>query len=177
MGFALAWLVSPLAAEDGPPRFHDVRSWRGSFVASAKTLDEKQGLGYESINPWKNSASYNGVFSVDFILDEFEDEPAVWTGHVVSSNLDASYRNVGEGLGKNGAIVESFFNTSGPVLEEKKLRAKLEFHRERGWSFHLETPKRKTEYTEITTFKESGKKFTERREVLAYGLNGTATLP
>ena len=76
MGFALAWLVSPLAAEDGPPRFHDVRSWRGSFVASAKTLDEKQGLGYESINPWKNSASYNGVFSVDFILDEFEDEPA-----------------------------------------------------------------------------------------------------
>lgn len=161
--------------EDGPARFHDVKAWRGSLVASAKTLDERSGKGWESNNPWKNSATFQAVFSVDFVLDEYEDEPSVWSGRVVSSNLDASFRSVGEGLKKGGAIVETFFNTSGPLESGDKLKAKLEFHRERGWSFHVETPKRKTEFTEIITLKD--KKFTERREVYAYGLNGTETLP
>lgn len=170
-------LILPAVAEDGPPRFHEVKAWRGSFVASAKTLDERSGLGWESINPWKNTVSYQAVFTVDFILDEYEDEPSVWTGRVVSSNLEASYRGVGEGLGKGGSIVEMFFNTGGPLENSDKLQAKLAFHRERGWSFHVETPKRKTEFTQITTFKETGKKFIERRDVFAYGLNGTGTLP
>ncbi len=163
------------ADNDGPPRFHDVKAWRGSLVASAKALDERGGAGWEAINPWKSGVSFQAVFSVDFILTEYEDEPSVWTGRVVSSNLDASYRGVAQGLSKDGAIVENFFNTSGPLENSEKLEAKLAFHRERGWSVHVETPKRETEYTEIITIKD--KKFTERRQVYAYGLNGTETLP
>jgi hypothetical protein len=170
-------LAVPAPGGAQPARLHEVKAWRGSFVASARATETLASAGYEGRNASSTTIAYNGVISVDFVLDEFEDEPAVWTGRVVSSNLDAAYRSVGEGLGKDGSIVTLDFGTSGPLETEADDRAKLVFHRERGWSFHIGNGRRRTELTHVVTLKRTGQKFTDRREVLAYGLRDTPTLP
>src|SRR5690606_30341098 len=112
------------------------------------------GKGHEARNPWEAQINYTGVISAEFLLDEFEDDPAVWTGRVVSSNLEAAYSSKAEGMGKSGATVASEFSTSGPAQFSTGWQAKLAFHRERGWSFHLNTPRRPAEFRQITTLKE-----------------------
>lgn len=171
-------LIFGSSASGQPARLHDVKTWRGSFVASARTNHLDAGKGYEARNAWEAQVNYTGVISAEFLLDEFEDEPAVWTGRVVSSNLEAAYSSRAEGLGKSGAIVESDFSTSGPAeFSTGGWQAKLAFHRERGWSFHLNTPRRPAEWKQITTLKETRRVFRESRSVLANGLSSTETLP
>lgn len=162
---------------DGPARFHDVKSWRGTFIASAKTNQRDEGRGYESRNPWEAKVDYSGMIMVDFLLDEFESDPAVWTGRATSSNMEVSYNSLAEGKTKGSGIVKTDFSTRGSVEFEDGWQAKLEFHRERGWSFHLNTPHRSTEYTEVIILKQTGQSFREKRDIRAYALSGTKTLP
>ena len=73
----------PLLASGQPARLHDVKAWRGTFTAKAHTQDSRSGRGWEGINPWSATSTYNGYVTVEFLLDEFEDEPAVWRGRVI----------------------------------------------------------------------------------------------
>src|SRR5687768_2546837 len=60
-----------------PVRFNDVKAWRGTFIAKAHqyTSDDLMGRGSLVIY-------YDSYFTADFLLDEFEDEPAVWRGRI-----------------------------------------------------------------------------------------------
>ena len=167
----------PNLTHDSPARFNEVKSWRGSFVASAHSNYYDSGTGYEARNPWEVKINYGGVIWADFLLDEFDDEPAVWSGRVTSANLDASYNSLAEGKTKGGATVEEEFSTNGPVEFSDGWQAKLEFHRERGWSFHINTPRRSAEYTQVTTLKDPPMVIREKNELRVYGLSSTETLP
>jgi hypothetical protein len=166
-----------IALHAQPARLHDVKAWRGKFTAKAHTNDSRSGKGWEEINPWSATSQYNGSVVVEFLLDEFEDEPAVWTGRVVSSSLTAAYRSVAIGEGKGGAVVESDFSTSGPLDAEPDRKVKLTFHRERGWSLSVGNVWRTARATQVTTLKPTGMVIRDVRDDRAYALRNTPTLP
>jgi hypothetical protein len=172
--------AGPLLASESPARFNAVKSWRGSFIASAHqdTFEEYPGHGGTV------KIFYNCYFMADLLLDEFEDDPAVWRGRLINPQMDSHFRGVSRKVldAKEGNFMDEveFFDTSGPPLTGGS-PPELLFHRERGWSFHFGTPGRPAQLSEEITVisKKQGVVAHEQRqkEVRAAAESGTATLP
>lgn len=159
-----------LAQENPEARFHDVKAWRGTFLASVRSNETKL--------PFKlpgATFTYDAVLSVEFVLDEFEDEPAVWRGRVVGSNLDSAYRSK---LNGNGARVESWFGTSGPLQLDPDEKPELQFHPKRGWSFKMKWgAKRPMEVYKKTTLTQTGQVFRDQDTASAFAVNSSKPFP
>ncbi len=171
LGF-VAFIVAsvwPGALVAQPTRFKDVKAWRGTFVATAHTND--------SIFPPPVAGlkfSYEASLSVSFVLDEFEDEPEVWSGRITSSNFNSSH----DASFKNSDVeMVSDFSTGGPLIPERAGVPKLLFHRERGWSFVMGSPWRAIEAHKITRMLKAGMVFPEQQSSFAIAPNGTNNAP
>ncbi|MEO7412835.1 MAG: hypothetical protein ABIZ81_05715, partial [Opitutaceae bacterium] len=181
--FALVALTCmwPFVGKAQPERFSSVKAWRGTFIAKAHRYTS------DAIAPGGQKlgslvVSYDSYFTADFLLDEFEDDPAIWRGRILKASLDADYRGVKNQVidqeDGNTLYQEEFFNTSGrpdfgvqPVVE-------LLFHRERGWSLNMSTPRRDAELTEkmvLTTKKGPMLREQTQRIISASAETGTET--
>lgn len=161
LGFPLLAL-----AQGNRPDLVNVKAWRGTITATAKAAEEKATVGV----PVK--MGYTGSFTAEVLLDEFEDEPAVWTGKVLNSTL--SVNSTMEAAAGN-AKVETSYSTSGPVDARDGPEAKLTFHRERGWSLYILRNSRRTEEVTVTTV--DGKAFTQRQERTVHALKNVRNFP
>ncbi len=161
--------ASPGALVAQPTRFKDVKAWRGTFVATAHSN--------HSLFPPPMAGlkfNYDASLTVSFILDEFEDEPEVWSGRITSSNLNSSH----DASFKNGDVeMVSDFNTGGPLIAERAGVPKLLFHRERGWSFVMGSPWREIEAHKNTTMLKVGMSFPEQQSSFATAPNATNNAP
>lgn len=174
-----ACFVCPTPARAQPERFNAVKSWRGSYIAWARqnTVEQLPG-GRGSVKVF-----YNCYFTADFLLDEFEDDPAIWRGRLINPHMESSYRGVARKVidlkeGNTMDEVESFDTSGAPQTGGSPVE--LKFHRERGWSFHFGTPGRPTQLSEeITLTTKKGVMLHEKkqREILASAESGTATFP
>ncbi len=159
-------------ADDELPeaRLHGVKKWRGTYVATARSN--------ENTIPFKipqAKFTYDASLRIEFILDEFEDEPAVWRGRITQSTLDSSYYCV---LTGNGAVVESRFSTSGPMELDGDARAELRFSPRRGWSFGTTaSAKRTMQVFKKTTLTQTGKVIREQDSAYAYAVEKTPRFP
>lgn len=180
----LLLMFSTLSAVAQPERFNDVKSWRGTFIAWAHQDTADAIVAKDGQSRGTRTIYYDSSIVVDFLLDEFEDEPAVWRGRLLNPNLVADYRGVSNMVinAENGSTLfeEEFFSTSGPPQFAPGAKAELLFHRERGWSFHFPTPRRPTELTYKSTLKPTNAPERHREEqgqTLTMTESGTATLP
>ncbi len=148
----------PNLSKDAPVRFNDVKAWRGSFIASAHQDTTDDIVETNGRSRGKRTIYYDSSIMVDFLLDEFEGERAVWRGRLSNSKLVADYRGVSnQVISVEGSTLfeEESFNTSGPPQVDPGGTVELLFHRERGWSFHFSTPKRPAEFAKNIVLKPS----------------------
>lgn len=170
----LAWVARSLAAtsiagalfaaddsNDGPPRFHDVKAWRGRITATATVPREARAQLEGQWNP-QRGAKWNFDFTmmtqVEFFLNEYEDDPSVWRGKVKSATFEVSYhydvthpddysfttRNSNHRFGHR----EFDWNIQGGgPLKFERDGVELQFHRERGWSVRLSSGAGSASYT------------------------------
>ena len=174
MYFALLGLS--LLAQGNRPDLVNVKAWRGTITATARNVDDTMIVGTLQTVPVK--LDYKGSFTAEVLLDQFEDEPAVWSGKVVASNLSVS--STMETIGADGmggvAKGKTSYSTSGPVDPHKgPVEAKLTFHRERGWSLYILRNSRRTEETQQTTL--DGKVYTVRHDRGVYALKNVRKFP
>jgi hypothetical protein len=130
---AATCMLSPLAADDIPPRLLDAKGWRGTILASVKGLEDDD-----------TYARHDAVMICEVLLDEFDDSDPdlpTWQGKVVSSNLETSYQSVTDAA--TSLRRETSFQTAGPLEFKSGPQAKLVFHGARGWSFELTSARRK----------------------------------
>lgn len=176
LALALACLTAPLAAEDdGPPRFHEVNGWRGTLTASATVSQETMDMITGGLSGLNHTFQYDAVQNVDFLLEEYESDPSIWTGKVVSSSYEASYRFTHR---TDGTHQEDTFNTTGPMQfdEGDSNTVRLYFHRSRGWSVGFPTLGRPTESHHRVTFPE-GETFRSQYSGTSRGMGTTNTHP
>jgi hypothetical protein len=174
----------PNLSHDSPVRFNAVKAWRGSFIASAHQYTNDDIIEPNGRSRGKRTIYYDSSIVVDFLLDEFEDDPAVWRGKLIGPKLVADYRGVSNQVidseDGNTLFEEEFFHTNGPPLFDPGDKAELLFHRERGWSFHFPTPNCPAELTyNLVLTPKKGPVVRERtqREISASPETGTPTLP
>jgi len=174
----------PNLSHDSPPRFNEVTAWRGSFIASAHRYTTDDIVGTNGRSRGTRTIFYDSYIMVDFLLDEFEDDPAVWRGRLITPKLTADYRAVSNQVidSENGNTLfeEEFFHTDGLPQFDSGAKAELQFHRERGWSFHFPTPNCPAQLTEnivLTPKKGPVTRQTTQREISASPETGTPTLP
>ena len=157
------WLT---LAQGNRPDLVNVKAWRGTITATGRVAENQAGAGV----PVK--FDYKGSFTAEVLLDEFEDEPAVWTGKVLSSTLTVSSTMKATAP---KASVDTSYATSGPVDPRPGPEAILTFHRERGWSFQVLRNGRRTEEVTVTTV--DGKAFTQRQGKSVHVLQNVRKFP
>ena len=145
----LACGPSRLSASE-PERFHDVKGWRGSVVATAKPTPAamemiQSKLGQAGV---KTTLDYSLTFIAEFLLDTYESEPSVWKGKATSTSYETAYRFTAKG---SGGSQEAIFTGSGPLAFNWDGVAELQFHRDRGWSVKLPTGRIAAAYREQWT--------------------------
>ncbi len=162
--------VTVAVADELPEaRFHSVKAWRGTFTASTRSN--------ENLLPFKIPGArftYDATLRVEFYLDQFEDEPAVWRGRVVSSTLDSAYRCVL--TGKEGTVV-SRFSTSGSMELDSDEAPELRFSPKLGWAFQMKgSVKRKSEVHKTITLN-SGQVWRDQQTSSVFGIRRTPRFP
>ncbi len=163
--FVVLWLPiffanSGVAAEDndGPVRFHEVNAWRGTLVATARENPATMSLHDQILRAAGGKKThwnfqFNTFLSVDFVLDEYESDPSVWTGKVTGSHYEAGYHyfaHVPESDAnrpdwKGYVEIEWNYTANGPLDFSGDPRVELQFHRERGWSVRMSSGRLPTE--------------------------------
>lgn len=119
-----------------PARFHDVKGWRGSFVASAKpspTVMAQLDPNFRSKSV-RTRFEYSIISTADFVLEEYESEPSVWKGRATSTYYETSYVFRAS---SSGGTQETAFSGSGPLTYSAGGAVELQFHRNNGWSVKL----------------------------------------
>lgn len=189
---------------DGPARFHDVKGWRGTLIASAQA-DAAAVAQHDALmrrdNPRARTSFEFGAFmEVEFVLDDYESDPSVWRGRVTNSRYESGYRHfihvpdirrTYPGW-KGYAEHEWVFNANGAMDFSGDPRVELQFHRQRGWSVRLASGRVATEvrthyfgYTPPVSEQDPAHDFiiaenVSRREshsTQAVGMGSTGTLP
>lgn len=119
-----------------PERFHDVKGWRGRLVATARPSPMAMQLIEFTLKARgvQFTFDYQIRFTADFLLDEYDSEPSVWTGRMLGAHYDSGYQFVA--ATKDG-VQQSVFDTSGRTVYDAADAPRLEFHRARGWSVRL----------------------------------------
>ena len=158
-------------AQGNRPDLVGVKAWRGTVTATAKDANEQLGGNLPAGTSGK--LQFEASFTADVLLDQFENEPAVWSGKVISSTLSINSTLV---TAAGDAKVVNRYATKGPAeASNDPVEAKLTFHRERGWSLSIYRNTRKTEATTETTV---GKEvFKEQSEITVRGPANYATFP
>ena len=145
-------------ANDGPARFHEVNAWRGTLVATARANPATMTMHDEIMRKTGGKGAhwtfdFNAFVSVDFVLDEYESDPSVWTGKVTGSEYTAGYHyfaHVPERHGndpdwKGYVEIEWNYTANGALDFSGDPRVELQFHRERGWSVRMSSGRLPTE--------------------------------
>ncbi len=155
-------------AQGTRPDLLEVKAWRGTITATGKLVDDKVSVGATPVE-----LSYSGSFSAEVLLDQFENEPAVWSGRVLTSNLGVSSTMKAT---SPHSKVETSYATSGPVdAQDGSVEAKLEFHGEQGWSLYILRNSRRTEETTVTTV--DGKDYPARQGKTVHVLKNIQNFP
>lgn len=159
---------------DGPPRFHDVKGWRGSLVARVQPSQ----AGIDIANSLTASGGlmhleYSGYVRIEFVLDRYEEQPSVWTGKVTSAEIEGYYLNRIE---NGGVQIISRFQTNGPatVDPDDRVGVQLQFHRERGWSVRFPSIWRMTTVNKRTILPD-GKVFSEDQNSRVWAMGNSLT--
>jgi len=134
---------------DGPARFHDVKGWRGTLVASAQAEPGAIARFNSQVRTGnvrtRSIFNFNTLMEVEFVLDDYESDPSVWRGRVTGSRYESSYRY----FLKDGSIpgnhrwwdghseIERVFQANGRLDFSSDPKVELQFHRQRGWSLRL----------------------------------------
>ncbi len=202
-------LVSARAADedsnDGPARFHDVKAWRGSLVASARASPESLTL-HENL--WRQGGGkkaywnfdYGAFVSVEFVLDDYESDPSVWRGRVTGSTYESGYRyfvhvpeiHANDPSWKGYSENEWIFNANGALDFRGDEKVELQFHRQRGWSVEMSSgrlgtevrshwfryaPRKEEQDPEHDLIIAEDVSMRESTKAVASGMGGTGTLP
>jgi hypothetical protein len=168
LGLLCLWTFPATApAQEQRPDLVGVKAWRGTITATAKEVDGNVKVGGQSMK-----VSYSGSFSAEFLLDQFDDEPATWSGKLISSNLSVtSTMSVTAGNVK----IETSTSTNGPVDAREGPEAKLTFHRERGWAVYVMRNGRRAKETQVTTLDD--KVFTATNDRSVHALKNVRNFP
>lgn len=143
---------------DGPVRFHEVEGWRGTLVATARANPATMAMHDELLRKTGGKGAhwnfqFNVFVSVDFVLDEYESDPSVWTGKVTGSEYSAGYhyfvhmpeRHANDPDWKGYVETEWSYDANGALGFKDDARVELQFHRERGWSVRMPSGRLPTE--------------------------------
>jgi len=162
---ACAGLASSSGASE-PVRFHDVKGWRGTVVASAQPTAEALGLIRSTLGAKgvATTLDYRITYIADFVLDTYDSEPSVWKGKATSTSFETSYRFTAKW---SGGSQEAVFSGAGPLQSSGAGAAELQFHRDKGWSVKLPTGRITVPYREQWTSPE-GKTFRNARDGTAH---------
>ena len=143
---------------DGPVRFHEVNGWRGNLVATARANPATMSMHDEILRKTGGKGThstfeFNAFVSVDFVLDEYESDPSVWTGKVTGSEYSAGYHyfahvpehHANDPDWKGYVETEWDYTANGALDFSGDPRVELQFHRERGWSVRMASGRLPTE--------------------------------
>lgn len=168
LGLLCVWAFPATApAQEQRRDLVGVKAWRGTITATGKPVDENLKVGGQPLK-----VSYTGSFSAEFLLDQFDDEPATWTGKLISSTLSVTSTGT---VTAGNVKVENSYSTSGPVDAREGPEAKLTFHRERGWAVTVMRNGRRTTETTVTTLDD--KVFTQTVGKSVHVLKNVRTFP
>lgn len=162
-------------SNDGPVRFHDVKGWRGTLVATARPSKMALDLMGSTLTGKgvKWNLDYTVYVNVEFVLTDYESDPSVWKGRVERADYSSGYRWATQ---SSGGKTECVFNSEGPLDFSGDARVELQFHRQRGWSVRMPSGRRTTELREKWTSPE-GKVFPSSFTGHTYGMGSTKTHP
>ncbi|MCU0865635.1 MAG: hypothetical protein MUC36_17765 [Planctomycetes bacterium] len=152
-------------------RFHDIKAWRGTIVASGKVdpqgwaqLEAGYGAGKVQVG-----IDYTIYSEVAFELTEQETEPWVWIGKITKSRYESGYRATAT---HDGGDQESVFQANGTLAFEAEHEVRLEFHHDDTWSVRLPSGKVPSQLRERVTSRD-GKTFRNQHDGLCYGMGST----
>lgn len=152
-------------------RFHDVKAWRGTIVASGTVEPQAWAQVEAALGAGKVrlGIDYTIYSEVAFELTEQETEPWVWIGKVTKSRYESGYRATAT---QDGGDQESVFQANGALAFDAGHEVRLEFHHDDTWSVRLPSGKVPSQVRERVTFR-NGQTFRNQHDGFCYGMGST----